>query len=71
MVASPKVATYDLMPEMSALGVCEAVLNSMDDIQPDFICVNFANTDMVGHTGVFDAAKKPPKWSIHVSVIYL
>ena len=58
MVDSPKVATYDLMPEMSAHGVCEAVLNSMDDIHPDFICVNFANTDMVGHTGVFDAAKK-------------
>lgn len=58
LVASPKVATYDLMPEMSARGVCDAVLNSMKEYQPDFICVNFANTDMVGHTGVFEAAKK-------------
>lgn len=56
LVQSPKVATYDLQPEMSALGVKNAVIYGMDDHQPDFICVNFANTDMVGHTGDFKAA---------------
>ncbi|MFN0016322.1 MAG: 2,3-bisphosphoglycerate-independent phosphoglycerate mutase [Saprospiraceae bacterium] len=56
MVPSPKVATYDLQPEMSALGITEAVLQDIRDNQPDFICLNFANTDMVGHTGVFSAA---------------
>lgn len=58
LIPSPKVATYDLQPEMSAHGVCQAVLDAMDDKKPDFICVNFANTDMVGHTGVFEAAVK-------------
>ena len=58
LVASPKVATYDLQPEMSAPAVCENVLKALDDPQYGFILVNFANPDMVGHTGVFDAAVK-------------
>ncbi|DAB22609.1 TPA: phosphoglycerate mutase (2,3-diphosphoglycerate-independent) [Candidatus Gastranaerophilales bacterium HUM_21] len=58
LVASPKVATYDLQPEMSAPQVCENVLKALDDPQYGFILVNFANPDMVGHTGVFDAAIK-------------
>lgn len=58
LVASPKVATYDLQPEMSAPEVCENVLKALDDSQYGFILVNFANPDMVGHTGVFDAAVK-------------
>ena len=56
LVASPKVATYDLQPEMSADEVCENVLGAINDKEHDFILVNFANPDMVGHTGVFDAA---------------
>ena len=56
LVASPKVATYDLQPEMSAPQVCENVLKALDDPQYGFILVNFANPDMVGHTGVLDAA---------------
>lgn len=55
---SPKVATYDLQPEMSAAEVCTAVLTSMDKQAYDFICVNFANPDMVGHTGIMAAAIK-------------
>lgn len=55
LVPSPKVATYDLQPEMSADGVKEAVCKAMTSDAPDFICVNFANPDMVGHTGVFSA----------------
>ncbi|MEM7104475.1 MAG: 2,3-bisphosphoglycerate-independent phosphoglycerate mutase [Bacteroidota bacterium] len=58
VIQSPKVATYDLKPEMSALEVTLAVLAEIDDNQPDFICLNYANTDMVGHTGVFEAAVK-------------
>ena len=58
LVASPKVATYDMQPEMSAPQVCENVLKALDDPQYGFILVNFANPDMVGHTGVFDAAVK-------------
>jgi 2,3-bisphosphoglycerate-independent phosphoglycerate mutase len=58
MVPSPKVATYDLQPEMSALGITEAIMQDMRDNTPDFICLNFANADMVGHTGVFSAAIK-------------
>ena len=58
MIPSPKVATYDLQPEMSAYQVTEAIINEIRENQPDFICLNFANTDMVGHTGVFEAAKK-------------
>lgn len=56
MIPSPKVATYDLQPEMSAYQVTEAVLQQLSHSPPDFICLNFANCDMVGHTGVFEAA---------------
>ena len=55
---SPPVATYDLKPEMSALEVRDAVVNSILKNKFDFICVNFANPDMVGHTGDFNAAIK-------------
>ena len=58
LVASPKVATYDLQPEMSAVEVCENVLKALDNPEYGFILVNFANPDMVGHTGVFEAAVK-------------
>jgi 2,3-bisphosphoglycerate-independent phosphoglycerate mutase len=58
MIPSPKVATYDLQPEMSANEVKDAVIRYIDEKTPDFICLNFANTDMVGHTGVFTAAIK-------------
>jgi 2,3-bisphosphoglycerate-independent phosphoglycerate mutase len=58
MIPSPKVATYDLQPEMSAQEVKSAVIKYMEEKTPDFICLNFANTDMVGHTGVFSAAVK-------------
>jgi 2,3-bisphosphoglycerate-independent phosphoglycerate mutase len=58
LVASPKVATYDLQPEMSAPGVADALIAHMESKQPDFICLNFANPDMVGHTGVYDAIIK-------------
>lgn len=58
LVASPKVATYDLQPEMSANEVCENVLKALDNPEYGFILVNFANPDMVGHTGVFNAAVK-------------
>lgn len=58
LVNSPKVATYDLQPEMSANEVCDKVLEALDDEQYGFILVNFANPDMVGHTGVFEAAVK-------------
>ncbi len=56
LVNSPKVATYDLKPEMSAYEVCDNVLNAIDNPDYGFILVNFANPDMVGHTGVMDAA---------------
>ena len=55
---SPPVVTYDLKPEMSALEVRDAVVNSILKDKFDFICVNFANPDMVGHTGDFNAAIK-------------
>ncbi|MBX7205225.1 MAG: 2,3-bisphosphoglycerate-independent phosphoglycerate mutase [Bacteroidia bacterium] len=55
---SPKVATYDLQPEMSAEDVCAATLNVLNKKEDDFVVVNFANPDMVGHTGVFEAVKK-------------
>ena len=58
LVNSPKVATYDMQPEMSAYQVCDNVLNAIDDKDYGFILVNFANPDMVGHTGVMDAAIK-------------
>ncbi|MDJ0646168.1 MAG: 2,3-bisphosphoglycerate-independent phosphoglycerate mutase [Flavobacteriaceae bacterium] len=55
---SPKVATYDLQPEMSAQDITDAILPELKKQEADFICLNFANTDMVGHTGVFEAAIK-------------
>ena len=61
LVASPKVATYDLQPEMSAPEVCENVLKAIEDTKYQFILVNFANPDMVGHTGDIPAATKACK----------
>ena len=58
MVPSPKVATYDLQPEMSANEVADKAIHFIEKEQPDFVCLNFANTDMVGHTGDFKAAMK-------------
>jgi len=58
LVNSPKVATYDLQPEMSALEVRDKIIASIQKEQPHFICLNFANPDMVGHTGVYDAIVK-------------
>jgi 2,3-bisphosphoglycerate-independent phosphoglycerate mutase len=58
MVSSPKVATYDLQPEMSAPEVTEKVLEAINTREFDFICLNFANSDMVGHTGVYSAIEK-------------
>ena len=58
LVASPKVATYDLKPEMSAPTVTEKLVEAINEDRADFYIVNFANCDMVGHTGVFDAAVK-------------
>ncbi|MGL4347479.1 MAG: 2,3-bisphosphoglycerate-independent phosphoglycerate mutase [Chitinophagaceae bacterium] len=58
MISSPKVPTYDMMPEMSANEITEAILPELENETADFICLNFANTDMVGHTGVFKAAIK-------------
>ena len=58
LVNSPKVATYDLLPEMSAVEVKDQIVSYMKSEEPDFICLNFANPDMVGHTGVFSAIEK-------------
>lgn len=58
MIPSPKVATYDLKPEMSAYEVTDALVPKIEEKAADFICLNFANADMVGHTGVFSAAIK-------------
>ena len=58
LVPSPKVATYDLKPEMSAYEVTDKVLEAIDSDKYDFIILNFANSDMVGHTGVLEAAIK-------------
>ncbi|GAB3267288.1 2,3-bisphosphoglycerate-independent phosphoglycerate mutase [Larkinella harenae] len=55
---SPKVATYDLKPEMSAFGIRDAIIPELEREDVDFVCLNFANTDMVGHTGVFSAVVK-------------
>jgi 2,3-bisphosphoglycerate-independent phosphoglycerate mutase len=56
LVSSPMVATYDLQPSMSAPGVTDAAVAAIESIRFDFVIVNFANCDMVGHTGVFSAA---------------
>jgi len=55
---SPKVATYDLQPEMSAFELADALVPELEKGEVDFVCLNFANGDMVGHTGVFEAAIK-------------
>ncbi len=58
LVNSPKVATYDLQPEMSAYEVRDKIMEFMKRKKPNFICLNFANPDMVGHTGVYVAIQK-------------
>jgi 2,3-bisphosphoglycerate-independent phosphoglycerate mutase len=58
MCPSPKVATYDLKPEMSAHDIKDKIIVELDKKEASFICLNFANPDMVGHTGVFEAAVK-------------
>ncbi|MFZ1783593.1 MAG: 2,3-bisphosphoglycerate-independent phosphoglycerate mutase [Ferruginibacter sp.] len=58
MIPSPKVPTYDLQPEMSALEVTDAIVAEIKNKSADFICLNYANADMVGHTGVWDAIIK-------------
>jgi 2,3-bisphosphoglycerate-independent phosphoglycerate mutase len=58
MVASPKVATYDLKPEMSAFELTDQLIPEIMNRTADFICLNYANADMVGHTGIWDAAIK-------------
>lgn len=55
MVSSPKVATYDLQPEMSANELTESIIPELQNGTADFVCLNFANADMVGHTGVYEA----------------
>ena len=57
LIASPKVATYDMQPEMSAYKVCDKVVEEIKSGKFDVIILNYANCDMVGHTGIFDAAK--------------
>ncbi|MFM8995817.1 MAG: 2,3-bisphosphoglycerate-independent phosphoglycerate mutase, partial [Bacteroidota bacterium] len=58
MANSPKVATYDLQPEMSAIELTDRAIAKMQQQQYDFVCLNFANADMVGHTGVYEAIIK-------------
>lgn len=58
LAPSPKVATYDLKPEMSAFEIRDKIIPELEKKSADFICLNFANPDMVGHTGVFEAAVK-------------
>ncbi len=58
LIPSPRVATYDLQPEMSAYLVRDAVIAEIEKQKHDFICLNFANGDMVGHTGVYEAIQK-------------
>ncbi|MBR5864598.1 MAG: 2,3-bisphosphoglycerate-independent phosphoglycerate mutase [Alistipes sp.] len=61
LVASPKVATYDLQPEMSAYEVKDKLVEALGSQKFDFICLNFANGDMVGHTGIYEAIEKAVK----------
>jgi 2,3-bisphosphoglycerate-independent phosphoglycerate mutase len=58
MIPSPKVATYDLQPEMSSVKVTEAICKNIKEVSPDLIILNFANPDMVGHTGIQEAVIK-------------
>ncbi len=58
MIPSPKVATYDMKPEMSAIEVTDAIVPEIENETASFICLNFANADMVGHTGIWEAAIK-------------
>ncbi|MFW5851184.1 MAG: 2,3-bisphosphoglycerate-independent phosphoglycerate mutase [Bacteroidota bacterium] len=58
LINSPKVATYDLQPEMSAPEVADAIVPKIEEGKTDFICLNFANGDMVGHTGIYEAIQK-------------
>ena len=61
LVASPKVATYDLQPEMSAYEVKDKLVEALGSQKFDFICLNFANGDMVGHTGIYEAIERAVK----------
>ena len=61
MIPSPKVATYDLQPEMSAFKVKDAIVNELNKQEASFVCLNFANGDMVGHTGIYSAIQKAVK----------
>ena len=61
LVASPKVATYDLQPEMSAYEVADKLVVALGEQKYDFVCLNFANGDMVGHTGIYEAIEKAVK----------
>ena len=58
LIQSPRVPTYDLQPEMSAPEVKDAIVPKLKNGEADFVCLNFANGDMVGHTGVYDAIYK-------------
>jgi 2,3-bisphosphoglycerate-independent phosphoglycerate mutase len=58
MINSPKVATYDLQPQMSAPEVTETIVEELEKGETDFVCLNFANQDMVGHTGDYNAIVK-------------
>ncbi len=61
LIPSPKVATYDLKPEMSAYKVADALVKDLKTQKHDFVCLNFANGDMVGHTGIYEAILKAVK----------
>lgn len=61
LVASPKVATYDLKPEMSAPEVADMIVSELENQTAEFVCLNFANGDMVGHTGVYQSIEKAVK----------
>jgi len=61
LIQSPKVATYDLQPEMSAYKVKDAIVDELKKQEADFVCLNFANGDMVGHTGIYEAILKAVK----------
>ncbi len=58
LIPSSKAATYDLQPQMSAVEITNAIIDNIEKDQPNFICLNYANADMVGHTGVWEAAIK-------------